>query len=448
MRDLEVVLDRVLEGVSGREAVEVFGIDQQSTSVRAFGGDVESLSSARTRGVGIRVVDDHRVGYAHTSDLSHDALAHTLAQARANARATSPDEANVLPEAAPAEPIDSLWKPGADEVPTERKVQMALDLEAAARGADEAVSGVRLAGYGDRMSQAVIASTAGVRGRYVRSDAYVLVEALAERDGSSTSAFGVSAARHPEDVDVEGAAVEAARRASRLLNGRQPPSGALPVVLDPDVTASLLDALGSALGAEAVQRGRSLFAGRVGDGLASDHLTLVDDGRLPDGFGSAPWDGEGVPTGRTTLIEGGVLRGYLYNTQTAWRDSTTSTGNARRPSHQGPPGLGTTNLYLEPGATDPADLIGGVSHGFYCQHVMGLHSGADPVSGQLSVAASGLMIRDGALAEPVREASIAGTFPGLLAGIAVVGNDLRFFPQHGSTGGQTVLVENLTLAGS
>lgn len=448
MRDLEDVLDRVLESVVGDEAVEVFGIDRQSTSIRAFGGEVESLSSARTRGVGIRVVDQHRIGYAHTSDLSDDALVHTLEQARANARATSPDEANVLPQPASTKPIDSLWEPGADEVPTERKVELALQLEAAARAADDAITGVRVAAYGDRMAEAVIASTTGVRGRYRRSDAYAIVDALAERDGSSTSAFGLSAARHPEDVDVEEAAGEAARRAVRLLGGRQPESGPLPVVLAPDVTASLLGILGSALSAEAVQRGRSLFADRIGQRLAPDHVTLVDDGRLSGGFASAPWDGEGVPTSRTTLVEGGLLRGFLHNTQSAQRDHTTSTGNANRPSHQGPPGLGTTNLFLEPGSTDPGVLVGDVSYGFYCQHVMGLHSGADPISGQMSVSATGLMIRDGAFAEPVREASIAGTFPQMLAGIAVIGNDLRIFPQHGSTGGQTLLVDGLTLAGA
>jgi PmbA protein len=448
MSDLLDVLDRVLAQAGPSEAVEVFGIDQVSTSARAYGGEVESLSSAHTRGVGIRVVDDYRVGYAHTSDLSEAALASALEDARANARATTPDEANVLAEPAPAEPIDDLWSPGADAVPADRKVAIALELEAAVRGAGPPVKGIRMAIYGDQLSEAAIASTTGVRGGYRRSDAYVIVEALAEDDGAGTSAFGLSAARHPDAVDVEAAAGEAVSRATRLLGGRQPESGRMPIVLDPHVTASLLSVVGAGLSAEAVQRGRSLFAGRVGERLGPDFVTLIDDGRLRDGFSSAPWDGEGVPTRRTTLIDRGVLRGFLHNCQSARRDGTTSTGNASRGSHQNPPGLGPTNLYLEAGDAPPERLVGGVERGFYCQQVMGLHSGANPISGELSVAAAGLMIRDGQFAEPVREATIAGTIPRLLAGVAEIGSDLRIFPQHGSTGGQTVLVDEMTLAGA
>lgn len=447
MSGLAELLDRIVARARAGEAVEAFGVDSAQTTVRAFDGEVESLSSAHTRGVGVRVIDQGRVGYAHSADLSEDALAATLDEARTNALALTPDDANVLPEPATRSEVEGLWDPRASEVPAERKVELALAVEAAVRGAGGPIRGVNAAIYGDGVTEAAICSTTGVRDSQRVSESYLLVDALAEADGSSASAYGLSVARHPDGLDPDGAAAEAVRRASRLVGGRKPRSAALPVVLDPSVTASLLGVLGGALSAEAVQRGRSLFAGRVGESLGGPHLTLVDDGRHPDGFASAPWDGEGVPTNRTVLLESGVLRGFLHNCRSAAREGTTSTGNASRSSHRSPPGLAPTNLYLEPGTATAEEVIAGVEHGFYCQQVMGLHSGASPISGEIGVAASGLMIRDGELAEPVREASLAGSVPGLLATMEVVGGDLRFFPQHGSAGGQTVLVSEMTLAG-
>jgi PmbA protein len=218
--------------------------------------------------------------------------------------------------------------------------------------------------------------------------------------------------------------------------------------MDPFAAASFLGVLASALTAEAVQRGRSLFAGKVGERLGSERFTLVDDGSLLDGPAAAPWDGEGVPTGPTPLLEAGVLRGYLHNTYTATKGGTRSTGNASRAGFKSPPGLSPTNLYLAPGDESPEALLRRAGEAFYCQSVLGVHSGANPISGDFSVGANGLMIRDGAFAEPVREASIAGTIPGMLAGLAAVGDDLRWLPLGGAIGSATLLIEGMTLAGT
>ncbi len=448
MSELTDVLDRVLTQALPGEALEVYGVDRAETTVRAQDGDVESLSRSRSRGVGIRVLADGAFGYAHTSDLGEEALAATLAAARRNAAAADPDEANVLPDAADAAPLAGLLDPTAAEVGVDERVALALELEAAVRAAGPPAKGVDAAIVGDGIGEEAIATTSGIRDRVERSEAYALVEALCEAESGATSALGVRFTRSPRTLDVAGAAAEAVERAARLLGGRKPPSGALTVVLDPQVTAELLGVLTGALNAEAVQRGRSLFAGRVGERLAPAHVTLVDDGRHPEGPSSAPRDGEGVPTGRTVLLEGGVLAGFLHDSRSAAREGTASTGNAVRRGHQGPPSVGPSNGYLEPGTASPEVLLAEAGEAFYCQQVMGLHSGADPASGQISVGASGLMVRDGALAEPVREATIAGTIPDLLAGIVAVGRDLRFVPVAGGMGGQTLLVDGLTLSGS
>jgi PmbA protein len=409
---------------------------------------VESLTSARTRGVGVRVLREGRLGYCYTTELDADALEETLAEARGNARAATPDEANRLPGPTQPAVLDGLYDAAFEAVDPQRKVATAIALEAATRGADHRVSGVRMCQYGDGVRTAAIASSAGVRGAYRRCDAFVLVDALAEGQGTNASAFGLDYGRTLDTLDVEAAGREAALRAVRLLGGRKPPSGKIAVVLDPFATASLLGVLAGALTADAVQKGRSLFAERVGESLAGDHVTLVDDGRRTDGTSAAPWDGEGVPTGRTTLIDSGVLQGWLHNTYTAARDGVDSTGNATRGGYKTPPGVGPSNLYLEPGPSGQAGILGQAGTGFYCQQIMGLHSGADPVSGDVSVGASGLMIRDGELAEPVREATIAGTILELLSKLRAVGDDLRFLPFGGGMGGATVLVDEMTLSGA
>jgi PmbA protein len=452
------LVDRVVAQARPGEGVEAYGVDQTDTSVRAHGGEVESLSSGRTRGVGVRVIVDHRVGYAHTADVSEGALAETLEAARRNATVGEPDEGNVLPS--PPEPVSggpldgplddlpALYDEAFDAFAPERKVELALALEAAARGYDPRVKGIDSATYGDAVSMVAIASTAGVRGTYRRCDAYVTVEVLAEADGATTSAYGLDLRRVPQNLDVEAAAAEGAQRALRLLGGRKPATARLPVLLDPFATAAFLGVLAGPLNAESVQKGRSLFEGKVGERVAGEHVTLVDDGRRADAPAAAPWDDEGVPTGRTPLIEAGLLTGYLHNTATAVRAGAASTGNAGRAGYKSLPGVQPTNLYLEPGSAAQDALLARAGNGFYCQQILGVHSGANPITGEFSVGAAGLMVRDGELAEPVREATIASTIPELLAGLVAVGADLRFLPFGGGMGGATLLFDGMALSGA
>lgn len=447
--ELLVLLDRLVERARPGEGLEAYGIDETQTTVRAYGGDVETLSSARTRGVGVRVLREGRFGYAYSADLSEPALAETLEQARTNATVATPDDANRLPDPdGPLPQMPELYDDAFAEVGPEQKVELAVRLEAAVAGAGGPVRGVDSALYGDGDASSAIATTTGIRGASRRCDAYCLVEAIAEADGASASAYGLSLGRLPSDVDVEAAAAEAVERVTRLLGGRKPSSQALPIIMDPFAAASFLGVLAAALSAEEVQRGRSLFAGRVGERVGSEQLTLIDDGSLLDGPGAAPWDGEGVSTGPTPLLERGVLTGFLHNTYTAAKDGTRSTGNASRSGFASPPGLAPTNLYLTPGQEGPEALLALAGDAFYCQSVMGVHSGANPISGEFSVGASGLLVRDGAFAEPVREATVAGTIPGMLSGVTAVGSDLRWLPFGGAIGAPTLLIEGMTLAGA
>lgn len=448
MPDLGDLCRAALEAAADGEAVEAYAGQSRRTEVKARRGEVDSLSRSETRGVGVRLIAEGRLGYAWAADPDADEVAELVASAREGARHAAPDEANVLPPSQTAPPLPGLFREAQAGLGPERKVELALELDRAATSAHSDVDKVEEVIYADVVSRVAIASTAGVEAERTRTDCWCVVSALAERDGETQSGFSFAVARELDELDWRGAAAEAAERGARLLGSRKPPTERVPVVLDPWAASSFLGVLAGALSAEEVQKGRSLFADKVGERVGSDVLTLVDDGRLPDGPGSAPFDDEGVPTGRTPLIEAGNLRGFLHNAQTAARAGGRSTGNAGRAGYRSVPGVSPTNLVVEPGPEDPDDLLARAGRAVYVQSVTGVHSGANPVSGEFSVGATGLRVEGGALGEPLREMTIASTLQDVLGALASVGSDLRFFPGGGAIGTPTLLVGEMTVAGA
>lgn len=446
--ELLELAQRALDGARPDEEVEAFAVRERTTRIDVLGGAVESLSAADTRGIGVRVVADGRQGYAYTAEVDDAGLRRALGEARANAAVAMPDDANGLPD--PGEVPELAGLAVDDPVDLEARIDLALELETAARDADPRVRGVDTATYADAAHDVALASTRGMALTQSRTDAWAFVEALA-RDGEETqSGLGLTLGRAATQLDVTAAGREAARRATRLLGARKPRSRRTAVLFDPYVTAQFLGVLAQALSAEAVLKQRSLFAGRLGDEVAAGNVTLLDDGLHPGAPGTAPWDGEGVAQQRTALIEDGRLASYLHDTWTARRTGggATSTGNASRAGFKSSPGVAPTNLFLASGDRDADELIGGVEDGVYVQDVMGLHSGANPVSGEFSVSFSGLAIRDGQLADPIREAAVSSTIVDILRDVRAVGSDLRFYPFGGSLGGATVLVAGMAVSGT
>jgi PmbA protein len=431
---------------AGGEGVEAYAELTTETQVNAFKGEVERLTSASSSGVGVRVVRDGRLGYAYTADLSDQGLRECLTEARANLEVSSEDPGNVLPEAVEHEALQGIFDPRQAQAAPERKVALALDLEARTRAADPKVTQVESARYGDVVGEVAIASSGGVRGSFAVTHAWCAAVALAAEDGQSQVGFAVDAARTLDDLDPRLVAREAASRAVRMLGATKPPTRTVPVVFDRMVAPSLVGVLLAGLSAEEVQKGRSLFADKLGQRVGATGLRLVDDGRLVDGPGAAPFDAEGVPTRRTVLIEDGVLQCFLHNTATAARGDASSTGNAGRASFKSTPGVSAHNLFLAPGELDQAGLLARAGEGLLVQDVSGVHSGANPITGDFSVGVSGLLFRGGELAEPVREATVAAQLLDILQGIEAVGSDLRF--TTGSIGGSSLLVGRMTVAGA
>lgn len=446
MVDLGDLCRAALSGAGDDEQAEAYALESVRTEVRARGGEVDALTSASSRGLGVRVIVGGRMGYAWAANPSPDEAAELLEAARGGAGHATADDANVLPEAAATEDIPGLFREGLAEVEPDRKVALALDLERVAVSANPDVRRVEEVMYGDAVSRVVLASTAGVASEYRRTDCWCVASAIAERDGDTQTGFSFRMAREPDELDHEAVGREAAERGARLLGAVKPATERLPVVLDPWAAASFLGVLASGLSAEEVQKGRSLLAGLVGERVASEAVTLVDDGRLPEGPASAPFDDEGVPTSRTPLLDRGALRGYLHNTVTARRDGNgaRSTGNASRPSYRGVPGVSTTNLLVQAGPEPPRALLASAGRAVYVQEVKGVHSGGNPVSGEFSVGAAGLRVEGGALGEPLREMTIASTLPEVLRSVVAVGSDVRFLFGVGTP---TILVGEMTVAG-
>ena len=341
-------VDRLLELAlaRGAKAAEVYAEQSVTRRVKVFRGAVEELTSARRKGVGLRVFQDGSVGYAYTSDLSDESLGEVVDTAVANARVADDDPDSVLPAPRDEPSPVTVFDPGLEQATDEQRIDLALAVERAALAADPRVKSVDESVYADGDAQVFLANSGGVRGQFREGHCYAYAYVLGEQDGQIETGLSFTVGRKPADLDPQRCGAEAATRAVELLGATKPKTTRTTVVLDPFVAASFFGVLSSALTAEAVQKGRSLFAGRIGEQVAGQGVTLIDDGLHPDGLASAPFDGEGIPCRRTPLISDGVLQGFLHNVKTAHRDGRDSTGNGVRGSYQTIPGVGPTNLVL------------------------------------------------------------------------------------------------------
>jgi PmbA protein len=445
--ELLEVGDRVVALAQGGEQVEAVVLRSSDTEVRVYEGEIESFSSAQSQGVGVRVIVDGRQGFAYAGTLDDDVLAETVAEARDNAAFGEPDEFNGLaePDGVAVAELD-LYREGLLSVPTDDKISLAQQLEAAVKAADARITGVESAEYVDSVGDMAVVTSTGIRTSGRETACYVAAYVLAEEDGDTQTGFGFSVGREPSDLDVAKAAADAADRATRLLGATKPASGRVTVIFDPYVTAQFLAILGSTLSGEAVLKGRSLFADRIGESVGAAQLTLVDDPTDTRAFTAGQTDGEGLATRRNVLIEGGTLRQFVHNTYTGRRSGTASTGSAIRGGFKSTPGAGCQAVSLLPGELSQDALIAQVGDGILVQSVSGLHSGVNPVSGDFSTGAEGLRIAGGAVGEPLREFTIASTIQKMLGDVAAVGADLEWLPM--SAAGVSLVIGDVTISGA
>jgi PmbA protein len=449
--DLLAVAQKIVERAADGERLEVYVTTGSETEVRAYQGEVESLTSATTSGVGVRVLvdtpDGARVGFASAGSLAEDVVDAVLADARDNARFATPDAmvAFAEPDGVPVASL-LLEDPALRAVPTDRKIALAIELERAARARDPRVRQIDDASYGDAVVEAALASTTGVGSSSRRSMSWLSIAAIANGSGRDQTGYASTAARGVDGLDVEATADQAVLRATRMLGATKPDSSRCAVVFDPRVTAALLAVVSSALSGESVTKGRSFFAERVGETVAAPIVTLVDDPTDPRHLSSSQTDGEGLACRRNVLIDAGVLNGFVFDTVSARRAGTVSTGSAVRGGYAGTPSAGCRALALTPGTLDFDGVLAQVGEGVYVQSVTGVHSGVNAISGDFSVGAEGLRITGGALGEPLREMTVASTLQRLLLDVAAVGADVEWLP--GLAAGQTLAILDAALSGT
>lgn len=443
--ELLAIGDRVVARATAGEQIEAIVVNETDTEVRVYEADIESFTSATSQGIGIRVIKDQRQGFAWAGSLDDDVIDNALSEARDNATFGSidPDLDLADPDGVPLADL-VLYDESVENFATEDKIRLALELEAMTSKLDPRVLLVESVDYADSVGQAAVVSSKGIRVGGQDSGCYVTASVIAGGDDETQIGFGYAVERDPNKLDLEQASAMAVDRSTRLLGAVKPKTERLTVVLDPMVTSQFLGIIGSTMSGEAMLKGRSLFADRLGDMVAAATITLVDDPTNPNAFTATEADGEGLATRRNVLINGGRLDHFVHNSYTARRLGTRSTGSAVR-GYSSTPGVGTIALSLVPGERAQADMIAGIDNGVLIQGVSGLHSGVNPVSGDFSTGADGLRIRNGELAEPLREFTIGSTLQRMLLDVLEVGGDIEWLPS--SAAGLSLTVGDITVSG-
>ena len=428
------------------EQIEAYVARGSDTSIVVYEGNIEKFESATSAGIGIRVVANNRQGFAYAGSLDDDVIAETLADARDNATFATEDEFFGLasPDGVAPTQLD-LWRDELASFPTEKKIELALELERAVRGGDPRVRQVTEASWGDASGASAVATSTGITATSRRTTCSLSTEAIAGATDETQTGYGYTVGRAPSDLDLDKAAADAVLRATRLLGAVKPRSAHLTAVFEPRITSTLLAIIAGTLSGEAVFKGRSLFADRIGEQVAVPGFTLVDDPTDPDAFSATTFDAEGLATRRNVLIANGVLQMFLYNTYAARRAGTTGTGSAVRGGYTSGPGTGARAVSLDPGTQTPEEIYQAVGDGLLVQSVTGIHSGVNPVSGDFSVGAEGLLIEGGVPAGPVREFTIASTIQRMLTGVVAVGSDLERLPSSAS--GLTLGIADISMSG-
>lgn len=429
----------------GAAEAEAFLEVGRQADVRVRDGEIEDLTQATSKGVGLRVFVKQRLGFAWTSDFDPSTLDAFVDRAIALAEASAPNPLNGLPNEADLgrwPDVGLLFDDAVASLPPEWKINASLEMEKVVRAFDPRIKTIESVGAGESVSEVYLASSAGVHGSYKGTTVYLYAAPVATDGSQLQTSSWYDAKRFLGDLWApEAVAKEAARRAVRLLGATKVKSQKVPVVFDPIMAASFVGTIAAAANGDAVYKKSSFLAAQKGKVVAPAAVSIVDDGRLPKGLGTSPFDGEGVATRKTAIVERGVLRSFLYDAFTARKAKTKTTGNASR-GYRSLPSIGTNNLYLEPGTRSPEEIIGELPTGFYVTAMLG--HGANLVTGEYSRGANGLWIENGELTRPVQEVTVAGNLSSMLQSIDAIGKDLEF---RGSTGAPTIRFKELTVSG-
>ncbi len=438
MRDL--LKSAQARGATAGDAVVVEG-DSFDLQVRL--GSIDKLTSAREKRLGLRLFFGHRSAVCSTSDFSRGSLDRLVEETSYLARSTAEDGFAGLPDPEPVMPLGfQLNDESLPQWAMEDRIKMATRAEAAALTYDPRIRNSEGAGlsFGDRRVGYV--NTTGASGSYATSSVSLSVSPIAEDGGHMHRDYWYTVKRLVRELDSpDSVGRRAAQRALHRLGARRVKTCEVPVVLDPETAGDLLGSLSACVSGHSIYKGASFLAGQLGRAVAAPCVTVLDDGRMPGGLGSRPFDGEGLPTRKTTVVRDGVLENYLLDSYSGRKLGRPSTGNASR-SVGDTPSVSPTNFYLAEGRSSPEEIIRSVKQGVYLTEMMGF--GVNLVTGDYSRGAVGFWIENGERAYPIEEFTIAGNLKDMLLDIEMIGNDLEF---RGSVASPTLKIGKMTVAG-
>lgn len=426
------------------DAAEVFLRSSSATSVEVKDQAVDALDRAHDRGAGLRIIANGRPGFAFTTDFSEGSLDLLARTAVTNAKFTEPDPHVVLPsKSGHPYPTVAIYDPNIPNMSQREQIDRVMALEREAFAADRRIKRIRKASANLAAAETLIMNSYGSVVSYASTACSASIEVVAEDKGEAQSGSDYDVKRFYHKLRIEETGRRAAQRALDLLGARSISSVKAPVVLEAEVAQKFLSIMASGFSSENVQKKRSLFAGRLDQQVAASIITIRDDGLLHGGLGTTPADDETVPMKRKTVVAEGRLVLFLHNAHTAAKDKTVSTGNGIRGGFKGIPGVGVTNLYIEPGECSLDSLIEQAGSGLLVTEVMGMHT-ANPISGDFSVGVTGRWIEKGVKAYPVREIAIAGNILDIMKNVEAVGCDLRF---SGRIGSPSLLLKEISISG-
>jgi len=454
LKELEALATSLVERArrAGATDAEAVAIEGNEFNVQVRLGEVETLKQAGARSIGLRVFDGNRAATSSTSDLSATGLDELLQSALALVKLTEADACAGLADSAEFGSYTGnlpMFDAEIDRFPRAEAIEWAKRAESAALEADPRLKNSDGGSFELVTGAKVLANSRGFVGSYRSSSAGVAAAPVAvdeaggmQRDGWWSSARRIVDLESPESVGKE-----AARRTLRRLGAKRVATQQVPIIFAPEVARSLIGSLFEAISGDSIWRGASFLTGKLGEQIADSGLTLIDDGTmlLPTGwagFGTRPFDGEGLPTQRTVLLEKGQLQSYILNTYAARKLGLHSTHNASR-GLAGTPGIGCGNLYLEAGSVSPEEILKSVPKGLYVTGLMGF--GVNIVTGDYSRGATGLWIENGELTHAVEEVTVAGNLTSMLQEITAIGSDLTF---RSSVAAPTLRIDGMTVAGS
>ena len=442
------IVSRALKAGASDAEVTIREGDEFSTTVRM--GEVETLKESGSRGMGLRVLiatpNGHRVASTSSSDFSTDGVEHLVSGAIALAHVTSEDPFAGLADASEFGKLEGdlkLYDEDVYSLPTAERIEYARRAEAAALASDSRITNSDGGNFDAYTGRKVFANSRGFTGEYRASSCSISATPIAiGKNGEMQRDYWYTYARSLKKLDTpESVGAEAARRTLRRLDARRVKTQQTPIVFAPEIARSLIGSIFEAASGDAIYRGASFLAGRLGEKIADSSVTVIDDHTIIGGFGTSPFDGEGLPSRRTVVVERGVLTNYLLNTYTARKLGMKSTSNASR-GLAGNPGTGAGNLFLVAGSTPPEEILSGVQSGLYVTELLG--QGVNLVTGDYSRGASGLWVENGQLTYPVQEITIAGNLQQMFQNITAIGDDLVF---RGAVASPTLRIDAMTIAG-